>query len=73
MSRILTIFGATGQQGGSLLAYVLKTPELSRIYKLRAITRDPSKPAALALKENGVEVVKVFEREKSIEGFVMLV
>ena len=62
MSRILTVFGATGQQGGSLLAYVLKTPKLFKSYKLRAITRDPSKPAALALKDNGVQVIKVFEK-----------
>ena len=59
MSKLLTVFGATGLQGGSLIAYVLEHPELSRIYKVRGITRDVDKPAAVALKEKGVEVVKV--------------
>ena len=60
MSKLLTVFGATGQQGGSLINYVLKNPELSKIYKLRGITRDVSKPASVALKDKGVEVVKVW-------------
>lgn len=59
MSKLLTVFGATGLQGGSVIDYVLQHPELSKIYRLRGITRDISKPAAIALKEKGVEVVKV--------------
>ncbi|MCJ1458003.1 hypothetical protein MMC28_008372 [Mycoblastus sanguinarius] len=58
MSKILTVFGATGNQGGSLINYVVNSSKLSKIYKLRGVTRDVSKPAALALKEKGVEVVK---------------
>ena len=59
MSKVLTVFGATGLQGGSVVDYVLQHPELSKTYRLRGITRDVSKPAAAALKEKGVEVVKV--------------
>ena len=59
MSKLLTVFGATGLQGGSVVDYVLQHPELSKTYRLRGITRDVSKPAAAALKEKGVEVVKV--------------
>ena len=62
MSKILTVFGATGNQGGSLINYVVNSSKLSKIYKLRGVTRDVSKPAALALKEKGVEVVKVTDR-----------
>lgn len=40
MSKILAIFGATGQQGSSVLQYVLRDPELSQEFKIRAITRD---------------------------------
>lgn len=40
MSKILAIFGATGQQGGAVLDFVLKDPELSQQYSIRAITRD---------------------------------
>ena len=59
MSSILTVFGATGQQGGALIEYVLKHPKLSSLYTLRGITRDVTKAGAIALKERGVEVVKV--------------
>ena len=59
MSKLLTVFGATGLQGGSVINYVLQHPELSKTYRLRGITRDVSKPAAVALREKGVEVVKV--------------
>ena len=55
MSKVLAVFGATGQQGGSVASYVAK--ELSSQYKVRAITRDPTKPAALKLKDSGIDVV----------------
>ncbi|KEY69591.1 hypothetical protein S7711_06220 [Stachybotrys chartarum IBT 7711] len=58
MSKLLTVFGATGQQGKALIDYVLASPSLSPLFTLRAVTRDPTKPAAVALKERGVEVVK---------------
>ncbi|KAG8527755.1 uncharacterized protein KY384_007909 [Bacidia gigantensis] len=57
MSNVLAVFGATGQQGGSLINYVLNDPELSKKYQLRAITRDVSSEKAKLLKEK-VEVVK---------------
>jgi uncharacterized protein YbjT (DUF2867 family) len=59
MSKLLTVVGATGAQGGALIAHVLKHSKLSKIYKLRGITRDVTKPAAIALEEEGVEVVQV--------------
>jgi uncharacterized protein YbjT (DUF2867 family) len=58
MSKLLTVFGCTGQQGGSLIEYILNRPELSRLYHVRGVTRDASKPAALLLKERGVEIVQ---------------
>lgn len=57
MSKLLVVFGATGQQGGSVINFVLNDPELSKEYSLRAITRDVSRPAAMDLKSRGVEVV----------------
>ncbi|KAF7504824.1 hypothetical protein GJ744_001690 [Endocarpon pusillum] len=56
-SKLLTVFGATGNQGGSVIANVLSNPQLSSEYKLRGITRDPSKPNAKKLTEKGVEMV----------------
>lgn len=59
MSKIFTVFGATGNQGGSVIRAVLADPVLSKEYKLRGVTRDVSKPAAQALTAKGVEMVKV--------------
>ena len=58
MSRLLVVFGATGQQGGSVVNYVVSDPELSKKYKVRGVTRDPSTVAAQTLHQKGVEVVK---------------
>lgn len=58
MAKLLTIFGATGQQGGSVVDYVINDPQLSKQYNVRGITRDLTKPAAQALKQKGVEVVE---------------
>jgi uncharacterized protein YbjT (DUF2867 family) len=57
-TKLLTVFGATGNQGGSVIKAVLAHPTLSKEYKIRAITRDPSKPNAQALAAKGVEPVK---------------
>ena len=55
MSKILAVFGATGQQGGSVINYVLQDPQLSQEYRIRAITRDINSEKAKQLKER-VEV-----------------
>ena len=57
MSKILAVFGATGQQGGSIINYVLSDPELSTKYKIRAITRDVNSEKAKQLTEK-IEVVQ---------------
>ena len=59
MAKLLTVFGATGQQGGALIRYILETPSLSSVFILRGVTRDASKPASIALKDIGVEIVEV--------------
>ncbi len=56
--KILTVFGATGVQGGSVVKTVLAHAGLSKEYKIRAITRDPTKPSAQALASQGVEPVE---------------
>ena len=58
MSKILTVFGATGNQGGSVIDAFLANPTLSKTFKIRGITRDPSKPSGQALAAKGVEAVK---------------
>lgn len=58
-NNILTVFGATGNQGGSVIKTILADPVLSQKWKLRGITRDTSKPAAKELAASGVEMVAV--------------
>lgn len=58
MAKVLAVFGATGTQGGSVVDFVLNDSELSKIYKLRAITRDPSSAKSKELAARGVEVAK---------------
>ncbi|PHH86947.1 hypothetical protein CDD83_9546 [Cordyceps sp. RAO-2017] len=58
MSKILTVFGATGNQGGSVVKAVLADAALSKQFKIRGITRDATRPSAKALAEKGVELVK---------------
>ncbi|KAH7048228.1 putative NmrA family transcriptional regulator [Macrophomina phaseolina] len=57
MSKLITVFGATGNQGGSVIETILADAVLSKEFKIRGITRDASKPAAQDLKSKGVEIV----------------
>ena len=57
MSKILVVCGSTGQQGSSVVNFVLQDAELSREYKVRGITRDPSSATAQKLSSRGVEMV----------------
>ena len=51
--RLVVVTGATGRQGGSTARHLL-----ARGFRVRAVTRDPSKPGARALAEQGAEVVR---------------
>ena len=59
MALVLTIFGATGRQGGSVITNILAHPRLSKQYKIRAVTRDTTKPAAGALRSQGCDIIQV--------------
>jgi len=59
MSKILTVFGATGVQGSSVVRAVLADSTLSKEFKIRAVTRDATKASAQELSKKGVEVVTV--------------
>lgn len=59
MPKLLTVFGATGNQGGSVIETVLSDATLREEFTIRGITRDTSKPAARALAARGIEVVAV--------------
>jgi uncharacterized protein YbjT (DUF2867 family) len=54
MSRIATVFGATGTQGSSVVAAL----QADGTFVPRAITRNKNSNAALKLASQGVEVVE---------------
>ncbi|KAF3937917.1 hypothetical protein ABW19_dt0209828 [Dactylella cylindrospora] len=56
-SKLFTVFGATGNQGSSVIEHILKHPKLSQEYKLRGVTRNTSSDKAKALTAKGVEMV----------------
>jgi uncharacterized protein YbjT (DUF2867 family) len=51
-NKIIAVTGATGQQGGAVAQKLLADG-----WKVRALTRDPNKPAAQALANAGAELV----------------
>ncbi|XP_011889769.1 PREDICTED: putative nmrA-like family domain-containing protein ENSP00000305954 [Cercocebus atys] len=52
--KVITVFGATGAQGGSVARAILE----SKKFAVRAVTRDVTRPNALELQRLGAEVVK---------------
>ena len=59
MPRLITVFGSTGNQGGSVVRTILSHAQLKQEWKVRGITRSPDKPDAQKMKEQGVEMVQV--------------
>ncbi|GAM35161.1 hscarg dehydrogenase [Talaromyces pinophilus] len=47
--KTVVVFGATGTQGGSVAKALLKDPRTAQQFKVKAVTRNPSNPAAKAL------------------------
>ncbi|KAL5011636.1 hypothetical protein ScPMuIL_010187 [Solemya velum] len=67
MLRVVTVFGATGLQGGAVARALVNCPG----FKVRAVTRNPNSTAAHQLKGLGCDVIKGnFDDENSIEACV---
>lgn len=61
--RLILVTGATGKQGGAVARHLLE-----RGFRVRALTRSPSQPAAQALRERGAEIAEGdFDDRASIE------
>lgn len=77
MANLITVFGATGNQGGSVIDAILSDPQLSKEFKIRGITRDTSKKSAQDLAKRGVDVVSVillvrFETDRILTRAIVL-
>ncbi|KAF2685404.1 NAD(P)-binding protein [Lentithecium fluviatile CBS 122367] len=58
MTKLITVFGSTGNQGGSVIRAILGHSQLSKEWKIRGITRNPGKPDAQAMIAKGVEIIQ---------------
>ncbi|KAJ8125414.1 hypothetical protein O1611_g8225 [Lasiodiplodia mahajangana] len=63
--KIITVFGATGNQGGSVVKHFLNDPQLKSTWAVRGITRDVSKESAKKLISQGAEVVAADLNDKA--------
>ncbi|KAH6661474.1 NMRAL1 protein [Plectosphaerella plurivora] len=63
--KIITIFGATGQQGGSIVTTFLGDAKLRAEWTVRAVTRDVTKDSAKKLAALGAEIVQADLSDKT--------
>jgi uncharacterized protein YbjT (DUF2867 family) len=68
-SKLITVFGATGAQGGSVIRSL--QANTSKSFTLRGITRNPESAPAKELSSSGVEVVKAdgWDKEALVAAF----
>ncbi|KAK9235090.1 NmrA-domain-containing protein [Lipomyces kononenkoae] len=64
-SKIITVFGATGAQGGAVARIFLQDPKLKSQWTVRAVTRDTTKEPARKLASQGAEVISANLNDKS--------
>lgn len=63
--KIITVFGATGAQGGSVVDIFLHDPKLKPDWAVRAVTRDTTKESAKKLQSQGAEVISADTNDKT--------
>lgn len=57
--KIITVFGATGKQGGSIVQTFLNDPKLKDEWIVRGVSRKVDSEGAKKLSGQGVEIVAV--------------
>ena len=68
MAKGISVFGATGGQGGGVVSALLKAIRRGEDYAVRALTRNPEGAKGHELKSKGCEVVKCdLDDEESVE------
>lgn len=63
--KIITVFGATGNQGGSVVNIFVNDSKLKNDWAVRGITRDVNKESSKKLASQGVEVVSADINDKA--------
>ncbi|KAI0126513.1 NmrA-like family protein [Xylariales sp. AK1849] len=63
--KIITVFGATGNQGGAVVKTFLDDPKLKNDWAVRGVTRDVSKDSSKKLADKGVDVVSADLNDKA--------
>ncbi|KAI0015229.1 NMRAL1 protein [Xylariomycetidae sp. FL0641] len=63
--KIITVIGATGNQGGSIVNTFLEDPKLNSEWAVRGVTRDVNKESSKKLAQRGVEVVAADMEDKN--------
>jgi uncharacterized protein YbjT (DUF2867 family) len=58
-AKVICVFGATGNQGGSVIRAILSHARLSREWIVKGVTRNPNKPDAQAMIAQGTQMVRV--------------
>ncbi|KAL8703410.1 MAG: hypothetical protein Q9201_003413 [Fulgogasparrea decipioides] len=61
--RIITVFGATGKQGGSVVKSILQDSGASSQFHVKAVTRNPNKEGAKQLASLGAELGDLNDKE----------
>lgn len=66
-TRLITVFGATGNQGGAVVRSLLQNPS----FKVRALTRNPASAASQNLASKGAEIHEAngFSSESMLKAF----
>lgn len=59
MAKVITVFGATGSQGSSVIRSILDHPSLSHSYRIRGVSRHVASETARSLIEKGIDMVQV--------------
>jgi uncharacterized protein YbjT (DUF2867 family) len=67
VERLILVCGATGSQGGAVARSLL-----DRGFRVRALTREPQKPEAQALADEGAEVVQGDMEDRSAMDQVLV-
>ncbi|KAK9319368.1 NmrA-domain-containing protein [Lipomyces orientalis] len=64
-NKIITVFGATGAQGGAVAQTFLQDLKLKSEWTVRAVTRDTTKESARKLASQGAEIISANLNDKS--------